>query len=171
MAQYQRFAFETLSPERQRELVEKQRKQQQQREMLLEQMEAVKRKKQAEQEAYESSMRRQDDFPRPDIPFPDSRLPEARALSTAPSTSEFIVQQPFKNPPLMLTPQRPLLADRQKFVRPERPALSMTLNPSKIHDTFSNLRSQIMATAATTVLTRSSQPSSTRAPRNATFGV
>lgn len=170
MAQYQRFAFETLSPERQRELVEKQRKQQQQREMLLEQMEATKRKKQAEEESYNRLMRDDNQFPKPQIPF-NTPPPESRSLSTAPGPSDFIVQQPFKTPPLMLTPQRPLLADRQKFTRAERPAISMTLNPSKIHDTFSNLRSQIMATAATTVLTRTSQPSSTRAPRNATFGL
>ena len=112
MAQYQRFAFETLSPERQRELVEKQRKQQQQREMLLEQMEATKRKKQAEQESYNMSMHRDNQFPQPQIPF-NSPHPEARALSTAPGSNDFIVQQPFKTPPLLLTPQRPLLADRQ----------------------------------------------------------
>ena len=142
---YQRFAFENLSPERQQEILEKQRKQQQLREMLQQQVQERKAERDTDAERFE---RRATSFYRPqEAP---SMVPAKMRPVTGPETA-FSVKQPFsRTVPLEFTKQWKLFSDRSPAQRQEKPALSMSLNPNKIHNTFEGLRSRIISTASLT---------------------
>ena len=140
---YQRFAFENLSPERQQEILEKQRKQQQLREMLQQQVQERKAEKDLDRERPE---RRATSFYRPQE-VTTVAMPKMRPVSGPEMT--FSVKQPLsRTMPLEFTKQWKLFSDRSPVQRQERPSPSMTLNPSKIHNAFENLRSRIITTAS-----------------------
>ena len=148
---YQRFAFENLSPERQREIVEKQVKQQQQKEMLRKQIEEQqkmkamakdeKRRRKHPESSYsepeQSHFDRAAAYPREAIPMP------------APPASDYAAYHPA---PVQMSPVRPLLVERRRLPAGGR-HMSMGINPAKIHDTFSALRGNIVSMSQRTVLT------------------
>ena len=157
MSSYQRFAFERQSPERQRELIEKQTKQQQLREMLRQQIEERQMQKSAEQ-SQSTTIRRRDPPSEYRSPAPEYRPPppEYRAASVEPvqslprdfyplPTAPASDYGSFVPAPVMIAPPRPLLSDRKRVTQMGRMHMSMTLKPAKIHDTFSNLRCSMMS--------------------------
>ena len=171
---YQRFAFERQSPERQKELIEKQTKQQQLREMLRQQIEEKQREKAAEQQQVPvfrreppSEYRSPPEYrapppeyrapppeyraPPPEYRAPppmDYRAPEAMPRDYYPMpTAQVGDFGSFVPSPVMIAPPRPLLSDRKRVTQMGRTQMSMTLKPAKIHDTFSNLRCSMMSSS------------------------
>lgn len=145
MSAYQRFAFDNLPPERQREILEKQQKQEIQRRLLREQIEQKERERNqpAPPRKYNiqsgAQERSHDDSPPP---------------RTAPTFINDPLQHTVLKPGNMyMTLQRPLISEKHRLLPKNQQALSMTLNPTKIHDTFSSFRSHIMNTSNSTVMT------------------
>lgn len=149
---YQRFSFEALDPERQRQILEKHRRQQEQREMLLQQMEEKARLKHGIDPASLSAP-----------PLSKTQPVPTSATIDSPFRAEFVIQQPFPGMSMTARPQRTLLIERPRKSQPE---LSMTMNmgASRIRDTFANLRSNMIAPDV-----RRAVPVSPRQP-NLTFG-
>jgi hypothetical protein len=124
----QRFAFENLSPERQMAVMDERRRQQIQRQMLEDQI----AERQRAREAQETKRRPSEDPPR-----------ATRRSAGFPTTDSSSSQSFTLTAPLLSTPdEQPLLMER-KFALRDRPALSMSLNPARIHDAFATLRNQI----------------------------
>ena len=155
---YQRFAFERQSPERQKELIEKQTKQQQLREMLRQQIEEKQRGKAAEQQQVPVFRREPPPPSEYRAPPSDYRAPppEYRAPPPMESLPREFYPMPtaqvgdfgsFVPAPVMIAPPRPLLSDRKRVTQMGRTQMSMTLKPAKIHDTFSNLRCSMMSSS------------------------
>ncbi|OHT14418.1 hypothetical protein TRFO_15196 [Tritrichomonas foetus] len=175
---YQLFSFENQSPERQREILEKQIKQQQQREILEQQIQARKREKELEREKEEriqsmyeqrhsQPQQQQQQSQKQQQYIPQPHQQQFQQTQNYPSIVDSPPRQQAtidftktnggaRNQPLVFTPQKSLLSDtRPRVVIPERQILSMSLTPSTIHDAFASLRHQIMTTAASTVISGS----------------
>ena len=190
---HQLFSFENQTPERQREIIEKQLRQQQQREMLLEQIEQRKREKEIQKENEE----RQEQIweqrymnPPPQPPQQVNQSPHQQmfqhsyiqdqlaqnSMQKVPdipqpkfqSTVDFSRTANFASQSISFTPPRgKLLVDRAARPQFERRALSMSLTPSSIHDAFASLRHQIMSTAASAVISGDLKSSSRSKRSNA----
>jgi hypothetical protein len=151
MSVFQRFSFENLSPERQTELMEKQRKQQIQKDMLEQQIETRRREREAQ-------MQREVRNPEPD------EAPQNYQMGGGSPPRGF-----GGGAQSVIMAQRPSLLSERKVARFERPLVAMSLSPTKIHEAFSSLRHQIMSSAAASILARGAVPNSVGGLRVSTF--
>lgn len=140
---FERFSFERIGPERQHEILEKQRKQEEQRRMLREQIDDRERKM-----SRSVPPSTDDNDTKPERVMDSGRRAAWRPSNT--SHGKAATQQ-FK-PPVFIA--RPLLPERESVIRSDRPTLAMTVNPDAIRNAFANVRSRIVSTSGATLRPR-----------------
>lgn len=155
MAHFQRVPFDLLPPEQQQELIEKQNRSKKQREMLLQQMEEKKK--------FEKEPKKTKSVDASYIPEPIQKHEMSSYEPNIGYPDNFVIP-PLQPLSISLPQQKPLLSERARIA--QKSIISSTCSPTKIKDTFTNLRHQIRNTAANATIGGSTVPLS---PRNAYY--
>ena len=184
---YQRFNFDSLPIERQKEIIEKQKRQQEQREMLIQQCNENKKRKEIEKgkeeiDIYSPRQPKQQQYisenethQQTDCKFQSnsphqSRYPSQVYTNQAISPRYNIMQkihvnnniESFSLPNIQqfsvnIAPRQPLLGEKLKSAR-KVSANSVSVNIGQMHDSFNSLRFKIRSTAANTIINLPKSP-------------